>query len=61
MVMIASIMILKTDRPFESHQASGNPIVNSSSVVIPANFKVSHIGVMSIKDLFGHRIYSDGF
>jgi hypothetical protein len=39
---------LKNDRPLESHQANGNPTSSSNSVVIPANFNVSHMGEKSI-------------
>lgn len=42
-------MILNMERPFDSHQASGKQISSNISVVMLANFNVSHIGDSSIK------------
>jgi hypothetical protein len=54
MVIIASIIILKKEVPRESHQAKGTPITSSKAVVMPANFKVSHIGERSINKNRGY-------
>ena len=42
------MMILKSYRPRESHQAKGKPTNSRIRVVIPASFKVSQMGERSI-------------